>query len=57
MLRFSVVLFAALVLTGTTAISVSPASAYTGAAYDRCMSKCQKSGMTNRCPYWCESRH
>jgi hypothetical protein len=35
----------------------SPASAYTGAAYDKCMAKCQKSGMTNRCPYWCESKH
>jgi hypothetical protein len=57
MIRFSVVLAAVLALTGTAAISSSPASAYTGAAYGKCMSKCQKSGMTNRCAYWCESRH
>jgi hypothetical protein len=57
MIRFSVVLAAVLALTWTAAISVSPASAYTGAAYDKCMAKCQKSGMTNRCPYWCESKH
>ena len=57
MIRFSVVLAVVLALTGTTAISVSPASAYTGAAYDKCMKKCQASGLNKRCPYWCESRN
>jgi len=57
MIRFSVVLVAVLALIGATTISVSPASAYTGAAYDKCMAQCQKSSVTNRCSYWCESRH
>jgi hypothetical protein len=57
MVRFSVVLFAALALTGIIVVSVSPASAYTGAAYDRCMAKCEKSGVSHRCPYWCQSRN
>ena len=57
MLRFSVALVAALALIGATTAAVSPASAYTGAAYDKCMAKCQKSGVTNRCPKWCEQSH
>ena len=57
MIRFSVALVAVLVLTGATALSVSPASAYTGAAYDKCMAQCQKSGVTNRCSAWCDQRH
>jgi|HubBroStandDraft_6_1064221.scaffolds.fasta_scaffold4090310_1 hypothetical protein len=56
MIRFSVALVAVLALTGTTAISVSPASAYTGAAYAKCMAKCQTSA-SNRCAYWCETKH
>ena len=56
MLRFSVLLAAALALAAATTISISPASAYTGAAYDKCMTQCQKSGMTNRCSRWCEQR-
>jgi hypothetical protein len=56
MLRFSVVLVATLALIGATTVAVSPVSAYTGAAYDKCMVQCQKSGMTNKCSRWCESR-
>lgn len=55
--RFSVALVAAMMLAGTTAVSVSPASALTGSAYDKCMAKCQASGLNKRCNYWCESRH
>ena len=55
MLRFSVAL-AVLALTGAMTATISPASAYTGKAYDKCMAECQKSGMTNRCARWCESR-
>lgn len=57
MLRFSAVFIAVLALTGATTVAVSPASAYTGAAYDKCMAKCQKSGMTNRCGSWCQNRN
>jgi hypothetical protein len=56
MIRFSVVLVAVLAVLGATVISVSPASAYTGAAYDKCMAKCQSSGW-HKCAYWCENRH
>jgi hypothetical protein len=56
MLRFSIALVAVLALIGATTVGVSPASAYTGAAYDKCMVQCQKSGMTNKCSRWCESR-
>jgi|GEM_PF-4159073 len=57
MLRFSVALIAVLALAGAAAVSISPASAYTGAAYDKCMVKCQKSGISNRCPRWCEQNN
>ena len=57
MLRFSVGLVALLALTGATTISVSPASAYTGAAYDKCMAKCQAGGITRKCDRWCANRH
>jgi hypothetical protein len=57
MLRFSVALVAVAALIGATTVTVSPASAYSGAAYDKCMVKCQKSGLTNSCPRWCERRN
>ena len=57
MLRFSMLLVGALALTGATTIVVSPVSAYTGAAYDKCMAKCQAGGLTRRCNFWCESKH
>ena len=57
MLRFSVALVAVLALMGATTVALSPAWAYTGAAYDKCMAKCQKSGLTNRCPKWCEQKN
>jgi hypothetical protein len=57
MLRFSMMLVAVLALTGATTVSVSPASALTGAAYDKCMAKCQAGGLSKRCNYWCENRH
>jgi len=57
MLRFSVALVALLALTGATTVSISPASAYTGAAYDRCMQKCQAGGLSHRCNWWCENKH
>jgi Na+(H+)/acetate symporter ActP len=62
MLRFSVV-FATIVafaiilaLTGATGIAVSPASAYSGEAYNKCMAKCQAQG-NRRCTWWCEQKH
>jgi hypothetical protein len=56
MLRFSVLLVAALALIGATSITVSPASAYTGEAYNKCMAKCQATG-SRHCTWWCERKH
>ena len=56
MLRFSIVLVAALALIGATTVAVSPASAYTGAAYNKCMAKCQATSSRN-CTWWCERKH
>lgn len=56
MLRFSVALVTVLALLGTTTSAVSPASAYTGEAYNKCMAKCQASGW-HRCNQWCENKH
>ena len=57
MLRFSAVLVTLLALMGAMTVAVLPAAAYTGAAYDKCMAKCQKSGVTNSCSKWCEQKH
>ncbi len=57
MFRFSVGLVAVLALIGASIVSISPASAYTGEAYNKCMAKCQKGSLTNRCSYWCEQKH
>lgn len=55
MFRFSVVLVVALALVAATTIGISPVSAASGSAYDRCMAKCMKdSPKGNRCPYFCE---
>jgi hypothetical protein len=56
MLRFSVVLAAVLALTGATLISVSPASALSGEAFNKCMAKCQAQGAKN-CTWWCDRKH
>ena len=56
MLRFSFVLVAVLALIGATTVAVSPASAYTGEAFNKCMAKCQASG-AKRCTWWCEQKH
>jgi hypothetical protein len=56
MFRFSIVLAAALATIAVTVISISPASAYSGVAYDKCMAKCKASG-SSKCPYWCETRN
>jgi hypothetical protein len=56
MFRFSVALVAALALVAATAISISPASAASGAAYDKCMAKCMKtSPKESLCPYKCQT--
>jgi len=56
MSRISVTLVAALALAGATVISFSPASALSGAAYDKCMEKCMKtSPKTSLCPFKCQS--
>ena len=54
MLRFSISLVAALALIGAATVA---ASAYTGAAYDKCMAKCPKSGVSTQCPHWCERKN
>jgi hypothetical protein len=56
MLRFSVGFVAALTLMGASVITVSPALALSGEAYNKCMAKCQKaSTRTQRCPAYCDS--
>lgn len=57
MLRFSMMLAAVLALTGGSTIAISPASAYTGEAYNKCMARCQKSGVSNQCNAWCEKNN
>jgi hypothetical protein len=58
MLRFSFVLVAVLALIGATTVAISPASAYTGVAYDKCMAKCQKTATkASNCPHWCETNN
>ena len=57
MLRFSVGLIAALALAGAAIFAVSPALAYTGEAYNKCMAKCQKAGISNQCSNWCEKNN
>jgi hypothetical protein len=57
MFRFSVTLGAALATIAAIVISISPASAATGAAYDACMAKCKASGLTGKCPVYCDRRH
>ena len=56
MLRFSISLVAALALLGAATFTVSPASAYTGAAFNACMAKCQATG-AKRCTWWCERKN
>ncbi|SHN81549.1 hypothetical protein [Bradyrhizobium erythrophlei] len=56
MLRFSIALVAVLALIGATTVAVSPASAYTGAAFNKCMAKCQAQG-SRRCDWWCDKKH
>ena len=56
MLRFSVALVASLALIGATTIAVSPASALTGEAYNKCMAKCNATGSRN-CTWWCDRKH
>lgn len=56
MLRFSVGLIAMLALTLATIVSVPPAYAYSGEAFNKCMAKCQAQG-NRRCDYWCDKKH
>ena len=56
MVRIAIVITSFLALAGTTAIDVSVARAQSS-AFDKCMARCKQSGITNRCPYWCESRN
>jgi hypothetical protein len=58
MLRFSLAVVVVLAFVGATTIAVSPASALSGTAYDKCMAKCMKNAPKgSRCPYWCENNN
>jgi hypothetical protein len=56
--RFSLAVVVVLAFVGVTTIAISPASALSGTAYDKCMTKCMKNAPKgNRCPYWCENNN
>jgi hypothetical protein len=57
MLRLTTALVAVLALTGAMTVAVSPASAYSGAAYNKCMEKCRAGSFNQTCANWCERRH
>jgi len=58
MCRFCAFLAGVLALTLANAIAVSPASALSGAAYDKCMANCKKnSPKANACDWWCQKKN
>jgi hypothetical protein len=57
MLRLSIAVAAVLALVGAMTVAVSPASAYSGAAYKKCMEKCRVGSFNQTCHYYCERTH